>query len=413
MKVLLINKFLYPKGGDAISTFKTYELLKERGHHAELWGMSHSQNWESKLNKFFIDEINYNNKNGFIKNLKLTFKVLYSFEAKLKIRDLLREYKPDIVHLNNFAHQISPSILDVFWKEKISCVMTMHDYKLVCPVYTLFRNGKVCELCAGKKFYNCFLYRCAKDSYIKSLLNTLEMYLHHSLLDIYDKIEIFIAPSKFLKEKVKEMGFQKDVRYLPNFLSSDHFQKVENIKPKKNQVCYSGRLSTEKGLITLLKAMEGIPAKLVIVGDGPERKKLENFKESLSLQNVEFLGYKNYDELCKIILESLVTITPSEWYENNSRLILESMGLGRAVIGANIGGIPEQVIEGKTGYLFEVGNVYELKKKILKAIENPEETLELGRKAREIIINDYNPEKHYQQLINIYNEAIEKRKKRK
>jgi len=198
MKVLLINKFLYPKGGDAISTLTTGKLLSEKGHNVIFWGMRHPSNPEYTYQDYFIDNISYDKPQGILKKIKPSLKIIYSFEAKRKISKLLKKIDPDIVHLNNFAHQISPSILDVIHKYKIPTVMTMRDYKLVCPSYRMLLNGTPCEKCKNGKYYNCFFNKCTKYSYSKSLVNTIEMYLHHKILHIYNKIDIFILSIMYI-----------------------------------------------------------------------------------------------------------------------------------------------------------------------------------------------------------------------
>jgi len=173
MKILLINKFLYPRGGDAISTINTGKILSEKGHKVIFWGMKHPKNPSYQYQKYFIENIDYEKPMNIKEKINISFKIFYSFEAKRKIKKFINEVvKPDIVHLNNFAHQISPSILHVFKKYEIPIVMTMRDYKLVCPSYSMLSNDNPCEKCKGGKYYWCFLRKCTKNSYMKSLINT-------------------------------------------------------------------------------------------------------------------------------------------------------------------------------------------------------------------------------------------------
>ncbi|MCS7231659.1 MAG: glycosyltransferase, partial [Elusimicrobiota bacterium] len=269
MKIVLINKFLYPKGGDAISTLDIGMLLSKRGHKVYFWGMKHLKNVCYSYNNYFIENVDYYSNLSFKEKINTGFKILYSFEAKKKVERFINEVvKPDIVHLNNFAHQISPSILDVFRKYNIPMVMTMHDYKLVCPSYSMLSGGRVCEKCKDGKYHWCFLKKCTKNSYLKSLINTAEMYLHHKILHIYEKIDIFISPSKFLAEKVKQMGFnKKEIIVLPNFVWVDEF--LPEYSWQEDAICYFGRLSFEKGLNTLIEAIKGLNITLKIIGEGP------------------------------------------------------------------------------------------------------------------------------------------------
>jgi len=404
MKILLINKFLYPKGGAPKSTLATGELLHKKGHQVSFWGMSHPDNPDYPHKNLFVNYVDLVNGGGLGKQLKTALNVLYSFEAKNKIRKLIEADRPDIVHLNNFAHQISPSILDVFHDFNIPTVMTMHDYKLVCPAYTMLNKDQVCEKCKGGKFHHCFINECTHDSRVKSFVNMLEMYLHHKILHIYDKIDVFISPSIFLRDKLKEMGFKHKIEYLPNFIHLDSFQP--QYKWNDNCIVYFGRLSNEKGLFTLMEAVKDINVKLKIIGDGPIRAQLENKAATGKISNVVFTGYRKGQDLKRDIQNATATITPSQWYENNPRTIIESFALGKPVIGARIGGIPELVIDGKTGYTFAPGNSRDLCNKIKSLLDSPDKIEQMGRNARVLVEKKYNTELHYKCLMKIYNDAI-------
>lgn len=389
MKILLINKFLYPKGGDALVTLATAKLLAQHGHEVEYWGMDHPSNGNFRFKDYFVRLVDFNQKSGIWDKLRISFNFLYSFEAKSKITKLLKVWRPDIVHLHNFAHQISPSILHVFKKHKIPVIMTMHDYKMVCASYTLLSKDKVCEKCKNGKYYHCFLERCVKNSKSKSLLNTIEMYLHHKILHIYDLIDIFISPSKFLKDKLEEMGFKGKIVHMYNFLN------IEEFKPQfeytERSIVYFGRLSKEKGLFTLLEAVKDIPGiTLKIIGDGPLKEGLGDRVKGLGIKNIQFLGYKSGEELKNEIRKSMFVVLPSEWYENNPFSITESFALGKPVIGARIGGIPELVIDGKTGFTFEPGNSQDLKDKIIHLINNQQNISAMGQKARMFVEEELN-----------------------
>ncbi len=403
MKILLVNKFLYPKGGAEISTLETGRLLEEKGHTVAFWGMDHPENPDYPYRDLFVSNVDYNVQNGVFKQFKAAANLLYSFEAKKKIKKLLEIEKPDIVHLNNLYHQISPSILDVFAKYNIPTVMTIRDYKIVCPAYTMMSEGIPCEECKDGRYYRCFLKRCTKESYPKSLLNTLEMYLHHTILHIYDKIDVFISPSMFLKTKVQQMGFGKKIVYLTNFTRLE--QSAPCFESKENSIVYVGRLSHEKGIGTLLEAVKGLDIQLKIIGDGPLRKSLECKAKDERLDNVVFLGYQSRDDLADNVKNSTAMVIPSEWYENNPRSVIEAFALGKPVIGARIGGIPELVKDGKTGYTFTPGNVSDLRNRIEYLFKNQDLAIDMGKNARRFIENN-NPENHYQDLMKIYQAAI-------
>ncbi len=404
MRVLLINKFLYPKGGDAISTINTGNLLLSKGHKVAFWGMDHPSNPDYPYKKYFVSYIDYNKPIGLRQKMKSVADILYSFEARNKVEKIVRDFRPDIVHLNNFAHQISPSVLDVFKKYKIPAVFTMHDYKMVCACYTMLVRGKICERCRGGRYYHCFLNRCTKNSLAKSFVNTIEMYLHHNILRIYDNISVYISPSKFLRDKVLEMGLKGRVEFLFNFVDITKFQP--HFDADENSIVYVGRLSYEKGIETLINAVRKKDVILKIIGDGPIREELHRKVEHEGISNVKFLGYKKGEELYGEIKSSMFLVIPSEWYENNPRTVIEAFALGKPVVGARIGGIPELVKDNERGLCFEPGNVDDLSQKIERMISYHSNRVEIGHNARKFVEEELNSDKHYNQLIKIYNSCM-------
>lgn len=404
MKVLLINKYLYPRGGDAVSTITTGNILKERGHEVQFWGMSHPDNPDYEMSKYFIDNIDYEASNSLFAKISIAGKLLYSFEAKRKLRGLLTNFKPDIVHLNNFAHQISPSILHVLKQEKIPAVMTMRDYKMVCPSYAMLDEEQLCQKCEQRQFSWCFRRKCVKGSRAKSTLNTVEMYLHHNILNIYKYIDCYISPSHFLKNKVKEMGFPFSVEHIFNCVNPEGY--LPSYDSESQEIIFFGRLSHEKGLLTLINAVNGLNISLNIVGDGPQKRELEQYLLEKEINNVKLLGHKKGGELYSLVKRALFVIVPSEWYENNPRSVIEAFALGKPVIGSNIGGIPELVKEGETGLLYEMGDVDGLAGKISWFLENRSAIPRMGRAGRKFVDEELNQTVHYNQLINIYENTI-------
>jgi glycosyltransferase involved in cell wall biosynthesis len=404
LRVLLVNKFLYPKGGDAISTLKTGELLSKKGHEVFYWGMKHPQNPSYLYGEYFVPEVDYNKESRIVQRLKMAFNIFYSFEAKSKIDRLIKVINPELAHLNNFYHQLSPSILDPIKKHGIPVVMTLHDYKLVCPSYSMLLNGRPCERCKNGKYCFCLLKKCVKNSYLKSFISTLEMYLHHKILHIYNKVDIFISPSIFLLEKIKEMGFKGKMVYLPNFVDIDKFKPF--YRWEEESIVYAGRLSYEKGLNTLIDAVKGLKIELKIIGDGPLKKYLSAKVENEKIKNVRFLGYKTGEELRNEIKKSMFTILPSEWYENNPMIVIESFALGKPVVGAKIGGIPELVKDWDTGLTFESGNSKNLRDKIILMLKNKNKIIDMGKNGRELVERELNPELYYKNLMEIYKMAM-------
>lgn len=410
MKILLVNKFLYPRGGDAISTLNTGNLLISNGHEVIFWGMAHVLNPEYPFRDYFVSYVDLNEPCGIENRIRIAINILYSFEAKKKMDRLVKIIKPDVVHLNNFAHQISPSIIDVFVKYEIPVVMTFRDYKMVCASYLMTNNGRICEACKEGKYYRCFLKKCVKNSLAKSLLNTVEMYLHHKILRIYNLVDVFISPSLFLKKKLEDMGFNRKIIHLPNFVE-DKGATLPH-KTKVNTVLYFGRLSSEKGIKTLIKAVRGMDIELRILGVGPFENTLKRYVKTERICNVFFLGYKTGNELTTEIRNALVVVVPSEWYENNPRTVLEAFSLGTPVIGARIGGIPELVLDNETGLTFEPEDIDDLKEKLMYCINNKGKVFDMGKTAQKFVRENFNSEKHYQRLFEIYQKAISKHRRK-
>ncbi len=411
MKVLLINKFLYPKGGDAKSTLAAGKLLRERGHRVFYWGMKDPANPDFPCSEYFVDRIDYHGPSPVTVKISNALKIFYSFEAKRKIRRLVEVVNPDVVHLNNFAHQISPSILDVFHRRGLPAVMTMHDYKLVCPAYTMYSQGRPCEKCAQGNYIQCLVNRCVKGSYWKSFISAAELYLHFNFLNIYAKINVFISPSEFLKNKSREMGFKFDVVHLPNFIHAEEY--LPRYRAREESICYVGRLSPEKGLLTLVEAVKGLEIELKIIGEGPSKESLSRYAGENQIDNVVFLGYRSGDALTEEIRNSLAVVVPSEWYENNPLSIIEAFALGKPVVGARIGGIPEMVRDGETGYTFTPGNSPELREAITRITRDRNRVVEMGRNARKFVEVNNNPEKYYHRLMEVYRTASNRARERK
>lgn len=404
MKVLFCNKYFFPKGGSELVMLDTARLLEEHGHQVAFFAMHHPLNLPSEYSPFFVSQVDYSSRLNLCQKVKAAARVLYSLEARKKIRALIAREKPDVVHLHNIYHQLSPSIIAEIARHRLPMVMTVHDYKLVCPAILSLRHGKVCGLCARGRYYHCLVHRCTHGSLAQSLVNTLEMYLHHRILHIYEKIHVFIAPSLYLKSKLEEMGFPGKIVWLPNFVRVAEFRPA--FGTEDHSLVYFGRLSTEKGVATLIRAVAGLPVPLKIIGDGPQRPELERLVHRLGLENVHFLGYLLGEALHQEIQKSFLVVVPSEWPENNPRTVLESYALGKPVLGARIGGIPELVREGETGLTFEPGSVAELREKILSFLQYPALALNMGEKARLLVEKKYSVESHYLRLLEIYNCAL-------
>jgi len=363
MKLLVVNKFYFLRGGSERYIFELNKVLEKNGFTVIPFSMKDEKNFQTKYSQYFVGNIDFQNKLSLIDRLRSVFRILYSFEARKNILELIENAKPDLAHIHNIAHQISPSILPALKKRGIPVVQTLHDFKLVCPSYLFYTRGKPCEECKKNKFYKAIVNKCIKNSFSGSFLIAMEMYFH-KMTKIYNNIDIFITPSLFMKRKLEEFGiYTNKLVHIPNFVLAESFSPNYDFE---DYFIYFGRLSEEKGVMTLLKAVErNWKIKLLIVGEGVLEDELKRYAEKKGLKNVIFKGYKSGSEFQNLIRNAMFTILPSECYENCPISILESFAMGKPVIGANIGGIPELINEGSDGLLFESGNAADLNDKII------------------------------------------------
>lgn len=404
----MVNKFFYKKGGSETYYFSLKQLLEQNGIEVIDFSMKDDKNFPSKTSEFFVENIDYNHFESIWNSIKIGCKVIYSFEAKRKIEKLIKKEKPDIVHLHMFQHQISLSILDVFKKYNIPVVYTAHELKMICPNYLMLSNNKVCEKCRGHQYYHCLFSKCIKNSYLKSMIAMIEAYLHY-FKKSYFLIDTIIVPSKFYYQKFIEFGVTKDrLHFLPNFLPNKDDKQVLS---KGDYYLYFGRISLEKGLKILINAFKTFNGKLLIAGTGPMLEQYKTMVKENKQKNVVFLGHCDKERLKNIIQGSKCIIIPSEWYENCPYSAIETLELGKPIIGANIGGIPEFIEEGKNGFIFESGNLKSLEK-CLQRFEA------LGKKeyktfcdySYQLYLNYYTEERHYKEIIKIYEDLIKKNK---
>lgn len=363
-RVLIANKFYHPHGGDCVYSLAMEKLLREKGHEVAFFSMQHPSNNFSSCEKYFPSEINYSttSKNKILKSI---IRPLGSSEVKRKFNAILDAFRPDIVHLNNIHSQLSPIIAKLAHERNIKLVWTLHDYKLLCPRSDSLRQGiDICELCYKSKF-NVLKYSCTKNSILASFLAFVEAKKWNCKV-LSSFTDCFICPSAFMKKKMMQGGFAEEkLTVLNNFID------IINIPPAKelrdDYYCYLGRISAEKGVETLLEEASKLPYTLKVIGSGPL---LEDLQKKYKQDNIEFLGFQNWDSIQNILSKARFLVIPSEWYENNPFSVIESLCLGTPILGARIGGIPELIELGINGMLFESGDARDLKEKITAFFES-------------------------------------------
>jgi glycosyltransferase involved in cell wall biosynthesis len=401
-KVLLANKFFYLKGGSETVYFQEREFLKSKGLKVLDFSMQDTSNFKSDYAEFFVANADYIKDNyTFCERIKIIKNFISNSEAVKNIKDLIAKEKPTIAHLHNIYHQLTPSIIPILREAGIKVILTLHDYKLVCPSYFMVNNEMICNQCDGKYFWKAAKNRCKDNSFFKSFILSCESYWH-SWAKSYEAVNLFLSPSRFLADLVSQSRLKDHkVRVLYNGID------IKRYAPSGKDggyILYFGRLSKEKGIETLLKAYNKcLPASfpLKIIGTGPWEGVLRS-----GYQNVEFHGYKSGEELKKYIDESSFVVVPSEWNENCSMVVLESMAMGKPIIASRAGGLPEQVEDGETGYLFEMGQVEELTAKMKELITQPELRKKMGHKAREKAERKYSLTSHCSELLKIYQEVL-------
>lgn len=404
MRVLLVNKFLYRRGGSETVLFDTADILEKYSHDVVFFSMQHPQNIESSHSRYFVSHVDFAEVRGFLNSLRMAGRVLYSVEARRKMEHMIKKERPDIVHLHNIHHQLSPSILHTLKNYDRPVVMTLHDYKMVCPVYTMLARDGICERCRNGRFYQCLLKKCAKGSFFRSLVSTAEMYLHRQLLHTDRIVDLFISPSQFLRAKLTEMGFRGSIRHLPNSIDVNEYSPSYSFT--EQSIVYFGRLSAEKGLLTLIDAVDGLPLTCKIIGEGPLRPTLEGQARQRGIKNLLFLGHMDHDQLKRELSGAMFVVAPSEWYENNPVSIIEAFACGKPVVAAQIGGIPELVEHQKTGLLFSSGDVDGLRDGIMQLSASPDCISDYGRNARARAEKYFSRTRYAEDLLGIYREAI-------
>ena len=401
MKILLVNKFHYMKGGSETYYFGLSELLRQHGHEVIHFSMEDEKNAPCDQAKYFVGNVDFNAPMGKMQQIRSGLRLLYSREAKKKFRQLLEDERPDVIHLNIFQSQLTGSIVDVARSFGIPVVYTAHDLKSICPNYQAMGHGEVCEKCFGGKYTNCLRTGCMKDSKMKSLLATAEAYVYQ-WRKIYRKIDLVITPSAFYREKIGASGvFRCPIVHMTNFLPPQ--TEYRAMQGGEDYFLYFGRLSREKGILTLVRAFAAsqTPYPLYIVGTGPEREQIEQLIAELHLtERVKLLGFKRGEELRELVAGARAVCLLSEWYENGPYSIMEALSMGKACIVSNIGGLPELIEDGVNGVTVPPGNVEEIAR-VLDTFEPPNgEAIAARAKER------FSAESYVKQLIRHYEELL-------
>ena len=383
MHILQIHNFYQIPGGEDRVVDSERRLLEANGHSVVRYTMHNN------------DIKGYN----LIKKIGFLAETVYSRRTLKEMNKLIDGERPDVAHIHNVFPVISPSVYYCLKRRRIPIVQSVHNYRFLCPNGLFYRNNAVCEKCKGGNTFNCFFHKCYKDSFLLSGLYALTFWLHRKIRTFEKKIDRFIVLSCFAKDKFVKAGFPEEkIEVEENFLPQEEMSPDYN--KKEDYAVFMGRVSKEKGLVTLLRVFRKIrKLKLKIVGKGPLEDELQGYVAKNNISGIEFLGYIPGDKRFGILQKARFNIVPSECYDNFPMSILESFSVGTPVIASKAGGLPEVVEDGKNGFLFEPGNAYDLTEKMEYASSNPDMALQMGKYAYKCAKEKYGPEKHYDRLM--------------
>lgn len=399
MKILLVNKFHYMKGGSERYYFTLAEAFKSLGHEVIFFAMQDSKNLPCPQEGYFVSPAAVNG--GLKAKLNMALHIAYSKEAYKKMKALLADEKPDLIILNLVHKQITLSILDAIreYSPDLPVYWTMHDLIAVCPAYTMLDgNGNICEKCLGGQVENCKKSKCIRGS---SLMSRLSVYEAKQIKKRgwYDKVTAYICPSEFYKNKLEEGRFTKSpILFMKNPLSINTSYEIND--KDNGYLLYFGRLSKEKGVKTLINAASEEGKKLIICGTGPIEDELKKYTKDNKLENIEFKGFVQGKELDDYIKNSRCAVLPSEWYENGPYSAMEALALGKPLIVSDKGGLPELVKDGENGYIY---SDYEgLKSSISKIFSlDGDSYSELCKNAMEFAKAHFDPVIYAQQILSL------------
>lgn len=364
MKILMVNKFLYPRGGSESYMLYLAEHLKKIGHEIQFFGMYDENNTVGNSIGLYTQNMDFHSK-GLAKFL-YPFKIIYYFEAKKKIMQVIDDFKPDIVHMNNINFQLTPSIIYGIKKKGIPLVQTVHDYQMICPNHLLynFDQNIPCEKCVKGSHINCIKNKCIHASKVKSIIGVIEAKLY-SLLKTYKKVDLFVCPSNFLENKLlstKEY-YKGKTKTIHNFINKEKF--AGNSRKEDSYIVFVGRLSKEKGIENIAGAAKLLTKyNFVVAGSGPDEEILKD------IPNIKLAGFLTGDELVELMGNAKVLLLPSVCYENCPLSILEAHALGVPVVTMNSGGMAELVKDGVTGTLVNEPTPEGIALKLKETLEN-------------------------------------------
>ncbi|MCM1356032.1 MAG: glycosyltransferase [Staphylococcus sp.] len=365
-RVLIVNKFYYPRGGDCVCAINLERLLAAQGFGTAVFSMDYSENIPSEWSRHFAPEVDFS---GPVSGKLAAVRRVFGLDdVRSRFAAVLDEFRPDIVHFHNIHSYLSPILVVMAHERGLRVVWTLHDYKLICPSYSCLTPDGVCEDCVGGSPFAVVRRRCMKGSLAASVIGWLEA-LRWNRHVLERNVDAFICPSEFMKRMMMKAGYS-DGKLLVNcnFIDPDRLGAAaagEVPAAAEPYYCYVGRLSAEKGVDFLLEVASGLPYKIKVAGGGPMAEELA--AKYATASNIEFLGPLSGEQVGSLLKGAMFSVVPSVWYENNPLSVIESLSLGTPVVGADIGGIPELIVSGRDGLIFDCGDREDLRESLLKA----------------------------------------------
>jgi glycosyltransferase involved in cell wall biosynthesis len=397
--LLSINNYYYPRGGAEVVFFRHNGMLNDAGFRVVPFAMNHRMNVGGAERAEFASELEYGaDSDGLLTKIRKGLKAVYSLEARSKLARLIDRSAPDVCHAHNVYHHLSPSILSLVRARGIPLVMTLHDLKIACPAYSMLSHDGVCERCRDGRLYQVVKHRCMKGSLALSALVMVESYLHHLLGSYLRNVDRFLVPSRFYLHKLVEWGYPAErFEYVPNFVSAESFEAC--FAPGTRFV-YFGRLAREKGIATLIRAAAAAQVGVDVIGSGPAEPELRALARG---GDVRFLGFMTGAKLNAAVASARAVVVPSEWYENAPLAVLEGAALGKPLIVARIGGLPELVVENESGWSFASRSVGELATTLRRVADLPDDEIAAaGMAARRRIEREFSPRRYLERIRGVY-----------
>lgn len=404
MKILHINKFFDVRGGAETILHATMERQRRLGHTVHAFATRSPQNLPSTDAARFVERFDYAIREGWEKDLRKSISFIWNREARRAVERMLAELRPDVIHLHNIYHHLSSSILGPIRASRVPCVQTLHDYKLACPNYKMFTEGATCERCKGGRYVEAIRHHCLSSDAAGNILAAVEMGMTKAMQSYERTVRIFICPSQYMAEKMAAWGEPPaKLTVIPNAV--DLPQSIAS-RDGGYLLC-AGRLSSEKGIDTLIRAMAKAPSlKLKIAGIGPEEARLRMLATSLNASNVEFLGFVRRSEQAHLWQRAAALVAPSVWYENAPLAVLEAMADGLPILASRIGGLPEMVAHGKNGLLIDAGNVDAWIHALRTFVQlSDSERARMAFESRRIVEQVFTWEQHLKALFAAYQRA--------